>query len=234
MKFKLEHSNWNLNSYQGLIASQAEIKTLISQIRLTAAWSRPPSSSSSAKVLRTLHQLTTVSSTTASTISELMSLRLKATTFGSPLFDQTNGWTIELLVPWTSLPASPPNLQRGLNSFKKKLDPGYLLILRTVRPEAPQDRLIVPEAEVDPFGEARGSVSRSLVDSSLEDEMGRVNIRVSRRGNVIVAENSEEALPLNQHGAKTAVNDFLATFSILYEDLPEEDETKGLVEEEGI
>jgi hypothetical protein len=258
LKFKIRNNNPTyLDSYQGIIATQAEIKTLISQIRSSS----PSPSSSSNNVPSTLRQLTALTSGTASTISHLISLRLSAITYTNP----TAPWAIELLVPWTSLPPSTPNLTQRLSGVNNKLDPGYLLILRALGDEAPQNELKIPEVETNPFRvmERKRSVSTSasrnlpIVVDEGPPSLGIAIKRIRRRGGGSKKHRPLQTSPspsprvrrprrvtiddedakLSQRETETAVNDFLASFSTLYDDMPEEERTKVLdsvkVEEEG-
>lgn len=137
------------------------------------------------------------------------------------------------------------------NKINKSLDPGYLLILRSPGDEK-ENALAIPDSDFNPFRdegivlaiENRGR--RQYGDTEFEmtrraKKMHRLSPSPSwsrERETARRVTRDEEDVRLSQKEAETAVNDFLASFSSLYDDVPPGERTKVLdsapiVEEEG-
>jgi hypothetical protein len=232
IKLKIkENSLADLDSYSGLAATQSELKDLIAQLRPHSSSSATPS---------TFKQLTALPSGCARTVTHLISIRANATKFAIP----PRTWAIEVLAPWSSLPSScAPKLTQNISiDTLKSQDPGYLLILRS--PSNEDDQPTIPAPDFDPFQEKRIPFrTENRNDRFLRREPEIEYVRKGRKVASSIASSSrswlkpwetarkmtrDEDIKARQKEAETAVNDFLATFSSLYDDVPEDERTKVL------
>jgi len=234
----------DVHGYSGLAATQDEIKNLVSQIRASPNGRKQNQTSSS-----TLQHLTAVSSETALTVSNLINIRMNAAQYARP----PRSWTIELLTRWSTLP-----LQTFPRHPKQTIpNPGYLLILKASADQI-WNGLTVPNRDDKYFPGSQVVLEiqepRQLRNVNIEHGMEYELVREEqpRRSHnktqmIILPSPSEESglreretarkaatysgevpVQMSQQETETAVNDFLATLSALYDDVPAEERTKVL------
>jgi hypothetical protein len=208
------------HSYAGIAATQEEIKNLTTRIRADPTRQKQEPS--------TLQQLMALSLENATIVSYLILGRINASKYSNP----PRTWAIELLTPWSAI--SEAHLKGQLD---KSLEPGYLIILRS-----PGDGkgLSVPDPCVDPSREQ--PILLAIEDKKHHEQHHETEFAIVRkkkygrssegpfeRETARRATCEEVTNPhLSQEETENAVNNFLATFSALYDDVPPEERTKVL------
>jgi hypothetical protein len=114
--------------------------------------------------------------------------------------------------------------------MSKSLDPGYLLILRSPGPVMDDQPLVVPDRNHNPFLVFLAIETTYALARQKKHERRWRSRSPSwpREQGTRRRVTGYEATEVRQKDTETAVNDFLATFSSLYDSVPEEERGKVL------